>query len=174
MSHYKLYGFWFECEFGKCHKEKYHKMSWVRSSEERSKISKNLEVIFNSFKIITIFVLYRNTWKWHFRSKWRLLVKLFKHLSLILDHFRTLYRSQMSGKHAQNIWRTSRDVYSTKTFCFEKIYFFRFFKWFSSISPNFERASARANAPIGTWFSKSQNSGFQKCNALSPVFISLF
>ena len=81
-------------------------------------------------KIMTIFILYRNTWKWYFRSKWRLLVKLFKHLSLKLDHFRTLYRSQMSGKHAQNIWRTSRDVYSQKVLFFfwkNLFFFFRFF-----------------------------------------------
>ena len=146
MSHYKLYGFWFECELGKCHKEKYHKMSWVRSSEERSKISKNLEVIFNSFKIITIFVLYRNTWKWHFRSKWRLLVKLFKHLSLILDHFRTLYKSQMSGKHAQNIWRTSRDVYSTKNIFLKKSIFFRFFYDFRAFFEHFTKFRARGRA----------------------------
>ena len=87
--------------------------------------------MFNSLKIITIFILYRNTWKWHFRSKWRLLVKLFKHLSLKLDHFRTLYSSQMSGKHSQNIWRISRDVYSQN-----------YFLWFSSIFWVFHQISS--------------------------------
>ena len=123
------------------------------------------------------FILYQNTWKWHFRSKWRLLVKLFKHLSLKLDHFRTVYRSQMSGKHAQNIWRTSREIYSIFFFWKKSIFFPRFlmiFEHFLSISSNFERAGARANARIGARSSKSQNSGSQKCNAFSPVSISSF
>ena len=145
MSHYKLYGFWFECELGKCHKEKYHKMSWVRSSEERSKISKNLEVIFNSVKIITIFVLYRNTWKWHFRSKWRLLVKLFKHLSLVLDHFRTLYRSQMSG----NMPKTFEELPGTFIqffLFFEKSIFFSIFYDFRAFFDHFTKFLARGRA----------------------------
>ena len=98
---------------------------------------------------MTIFILYRNTWKWHFRSKWRLLVKLFKHLSLKLDHFRTLYRSQMSGKHAQNIWRTSRDVYSQIFLLLKKSIFFSILLWFSSFFWVFHQSSsAQARAQM--------------------------
>ena len=84
---------------------------------------------------------------------------------------------KVSPKHAQNIWRTFRNVYSNFFVFWKNRFFFDFFmifEHFLRISPSFERAGARANAPIGARFLKSQNSGSQKCNALSPMSISLF
>ena len=120
---------------------------WTRIMKKGRKINEIILRNLLKWYVLQNFHTVSKHLKMHFRSKWRLLMKLFKHLSLIFDHFRTLYRSQMSGKHTQNIWRTSGDVYSTKFFFFEKIDFFSSFWWFSSIFWAFHqmsRAQARA------------------------------
>ena len=58
--------------------QQFHQQTSLGAQMSFSKILKNLEVIFNSLKIITIFILHQIT----------------------SEHFGTLYRSQMGGKHA--------------------------------------------------------------------------
>ena len=61
----------------------------------------------------------------------------------LVTRIRTLYRSQMSGRHALNLWRTSRDVYSKKFFFCEKNDFFRFFYDFRPFFGHFTKFRAR-------------------------------